>query len=70
MYIEQEFDIENIDERSAEAVEEAEVIITLDLLPETEENWQEKPKIQSPILDFVFWNPLRTRFFTFSWPKN
>ena len=38
MYIEQEFDIENIDERSAEAVEEAEVIITLDLLPETEEN--------------------------------
>ena len=49
MYIEQEYDIENIDERNAEAVEEADEIVTLVLLPETQENWQEKLKTQSPI---------------------
>ena len=65
MYIEQEFDIENTDERIAEADE----IVTLVSVPETEENWQEKLKTQSPILDFVFWHPLRTRFVTSSWPK-
>ena len=52
MYIEQEFDTESEDERSAEAVEEAEEMVTLVLIPDTEDNRQEKPQIQSSIKNY------------------
>ena len=52
MYIEQEFDTESEDERSAEAVEEAEEMVELVLVPDTEDNRQEKPQIQSSIKNY------------------
>ena len=52
MYIEQEFDTESEDERSAEAVEEAEEMVTLVLIPDTEDDRQGKPQIQSSIKNY------------------
>ena len=52
MYIEQEFDTESDDERSAEDVEEAEEMVELVLVPETEDNRQEKPQIQTSIKNY------------------
>ena len=51
MYIEQEFDSED-DEKSAEAIEEAEEMVTLVLVPEEEENQPEKRKIQSKLTNY------------------
>ena len=54
MYIEQDFDTESDNERSAEAVWEAEEMVTLVLKPDTEENRQIKPQIQSSIKNYFF----------------
>ena len=56
MYIEQEFDTNSDDERSAEAVGEAEEMVTLVLKPDTEENRQIKPQIQSSIENYFLGN--------------
>ena len=53
MYIDHEFDTDSDDERSAEAVGEAEEMVTLVLVPVTEENRQEKPQIQSSIKNYL-----------------
>ena len=47
MYIDHEFDTDSDDERSAEAVGEAEEIVTLVLIPDTEENRQVKPQMRN-----------------------
>ena len=52
MYIEQDFETESDNERSAEAVGEAEKMVTLVLKPDTEENRQVKPQIQSSIENY------------------
>ena len=52
MYIEQDFDTESDDARSAEAIEEAEEIVTLVSVPDADENRQEKPQIQSSIKNY------------------
>ena len=52
MYIEQDFDTESDDARSAEAIEESEEIVTLVSVPDADENRQEKPQIQSSIKNY------------------
>ena len=54
MYIEQDFDTESDNERSAEAVWEAEEMVTPVLKPDIEENRQIKPQIQSSIKNYFF----------------